>query len=516
MQRLWDEQEARDAAEAALRRSSRARKPRTFFGDSQFPSQSQDLSEEEVSDPEEDGCDPEEYGYTPLAVRRAPRARKPRKFFGDSQFPSQSQDDSKEQDEEEEEEEEEDKEDAAVEVSFDEEMENEGPARAPLSPSAEEDEEDDERVEAPAEEDEEEEDDEMWYVGGTQAFPDAPPGDSEEDADEDDDAAADDDDAPLPPMDDDDDDGRLNEAADVVRSKNSWTGPLPEIGCPKCRFAAKGCGRCRAIRAHAEFGTPLPWGGTVRVGTNVRGRGRSARAPTPAPRSASAKKRKGRSAPAASVRRVRFDDDAPGGRLTSIVPASAGKRRRLLAPAPGSSGRRRGRPPSFAAREALSSPREKEAIRRRRGGFPATSSVFSGMTFLLSGLPARDDVEELTRLIEDAGGTVCREVPPPAPETPPAALDFDAYAPSQDVGAPMRRSSVGRATRVVTPKPGRTLKCLYAAAVGAPMCTPEWVRASLDAGRPLSPARRPRARCSRAATRTTTGVSASEYSRGPW
>ena len=59
------------------------------------------------------------------------------------------------------------------------------------------------------------------------------------------------------------------------------------------------------------------------------------------------KKRKGRSAPAASVRRVRFDDDAPGGRLTSIVPASAGKRRRLLAPAPGSSGKRRGRPPSF-------------------------------------------------------------------------------------------------------------------------------------------------------------------------
>lgn len=113
------------------------------------------------------------------------------------------------------------------------------------------------------------------------------------------------------------------------------------------------------------------------------------------------------------------------------------------------------------------------------------------MTFLLSGLPARDDVEELTRLIEDAGGTVRREVPPPAPETPPAALDFDAYAPSQDVGAPMRRSSAGRATRVVTPKPGRTLKCLYAAAVGAPMCTPEWVRASLDAGRPLSPASSP-------------------------
>ena len=133
------------------------------------------------------------------------------------------------------------------------------------------------RVEAPAEEEEEEDDDdEMWYVGGTQAFPDAPPGDSEEDADEDDAAAADDDDAPLPPMDDDDDDdGRLNEATGVVRSNQTWTGPLPEIGCPKCRFAAKGCGRCRAIRAHAEFGTPLPWGGTVRVGTNVRGRGRA-------------------------------------------------------------------------------------------------------------------------------------------------------------------------------------------------------------------------------------------------
>ena len=267
----------------------RARGSPHVFGDSQFPSQSQDLSEEEVSDPEEDGrdpeedgCDPEEDGYTPLAVRRAPRARKPRKFFGDSQFPSQSQDDSKEQDEEEEEEEDdEDEEDAVVEVSSDEEMENEGPARASLSPLAEEDEEDDERVEAPAEEEEEDDDDdEMWYVGGTQAFPDAPPGDSEEDADEDDAAAAADDDAPLPPMDDDDDDdGRLNEATGVVRSNHSWTGPLPEIGCPKCRFAAKGCGRCRAIRAHAEFGTPLPWGGTVRVGTNVRGRGRSARRP---------------------------------------------------------------------------------------------------------------------------------------------------------------------------------------------------------------------------------------------
>ena len=140
---------------------------------------------------------------------------------------------------------------------------------------------------------------------------------------------------------------RLNEATGVVRSNHSWTGPLPEIGCPKCRFAAKGCGRCRAIRATPSLAPPLPWGGTVRV-RHERPRTRTKRArPTPAPRSASAKKRKGRSAPAASVRRVRFDDDAPGGRLTSIVPASAGKRRRLLAPAPGSSGKRRGRPPSF-------------------------------------------------------------------------------------------------------------------------------------------------------------------------
>ena len=285
MQRLWDEQEARDAAEAALRRSSRARKPRTFFGDSQFPSQSQDLSEEEVSDPEEDGCDPEEDGcdpeedgYTPLAVRRAPRARKPRKFFGDSQFPSQSQDDSKEQDEEEEEEDDEDEEDAVVEVSSDEEMENEGPARASLSPLAEEDEEDDERVEAPAEEEEEEDDDdEMWYVGGTQAFPDAPPGDSEEDADEDDAAAADDDDAPLPPMDDDDDDdGRLNEATGVVRSNHSWTGPLPEIGCPKCRFAAKGWSLPRDSRARRVWHpSPVGWHRSCR---HERPRTRTARA----------------------------------------------------------------------------------------------------------------------------------------------------------------------------------------------------------------------------------------------
>jgi hypothetical protein len=81
---------------------------------------------------------------------------------------------------------------------------------------------------------------------------------------------------------------------------------------------------------------------------------------------------------------------------------------------------------------------------------------------------------------------LCRyaEVPPPKTPAP--------FTPSPPAGAPMERPTApGLHTRVITPKPGRTLKCLYAAAVGAGVVTPEWVHASLDAGRALSPASTP-------------------------
>ena len=82
------------------------------------------------------------------------------------------------------------------------------------------------------------------------------------------------------------------------------------------------------------------------------------------------------------------------------------------------------------------------------------------------------------------------EMPPPPPETP------DNFTSSPEVGArmsqfaaPPRRARVRM--RVITPKPGRTLKHLYAAAVGAPLLKPDWITASLDAGRALSPASTP-------------------------
>ena len=50
---------------------------------------------DDVSDPEsKEAKATQETGTTPLARRRAPRRKKPRKFFGDSQYPSQSQGDS--------------------------------------------------------------------------------------------------------------------------------------------------------------------------------------------------------------------------------------------------------------------------------------------------------------------------------------------------------------------------------------------------------------------------------------
>ena len=37
-------------------------------------------------------------------------------------------------------------------------------------------------------------------------------------------------------------------------SKDERERPLPPLGCPKCRYAVKGCGRCRTIRENAENG----------------------------------------------------------------------------------------------------------------------------------------------------------------------------------------------------------------------------------------------------------------------
>jgi len=489
VQRLWDEKEARDAAGAAERRSQRARKPRTFFGDSQFPSQSQgdaeeddddaeesDDDREDLSDPEEDSEEEKSDGETgtkPLAKRRAPRLRKPRKFFGDSQFPSQSQGDEEEEEE------------AAEDDDSDEGSE----------------EEDDEALEIC----ESDEDEAPWYVGGTQAVP-----ETRGDADEDEDA-------PLPPMrdedegsdDDDETDARGSDPprpakrarrasariagvpkpkAKTPKSKTpksktpakrgkmnpEWRGPLPRLGCPKCRHAANGCGRCRAIRAHAEFGTPLPW----RAKTVGGARGAPASAP-PATRGG---------------RRVRFDDASEKSEGRRVSGSGGAKRRRVSAAATRSSLSSMAASATHSRRASVSfalalaagrlptdgtvSPASRRRLRR-------VSGVFEGTTFLLSGIPSKEEVDELTELLETRGGAVRRDVPPPPP--PSALQSADLYQPSQDVGAPMRRAArAGERTRVVTPAAGRTLKCLYAAAVGAPLVSPDWVRACADAGEALA------------------------------
>ena len=527
MQKLWDEKEARDAEGAARRRSRRARKPRAFFGDSQFASQDaeadaeaddDDAVEESDGDEEEDLSDPEtdseeeersedgllaETGTTPLAVRRAPRLRKPRTFFGDSQFPSQ---------------------DAQADAEADEDSDADSDAAA---------EEDDEALEIC----ESDEDEAPWYVGGTQAFP-----ETRADADD----AADDEDAPLPPMRDEDvgrDEGTSDDGSDEAtallaspprarrvsarvaavrtpaakrtpeskkakkaktpatrnrklpvaerRGNPEWRGPLPRLGCPKCRHAANGCGRCRAIRAHAEFGTPLPWRAkTVGGGGGARG----------APASAPPATRGGR--------RVRFEDKSgtPDGPASGSGSAGAKRRRVSAAAAARSSlssmaasaapsrrasaasardalaGRTPSRPLALASRRTSDGGAASPASRRRHRH---VSGLFQGLTFLLSGIPSKAQVDELTELLETRGGVVRGDVPPPAA---PRVASAEAYEPSQDVGAPMRRplDAPGANTRVLTPAFGRTLKCLYAAAVGAPLITPDWAFDSADAGEALA------------------------------
>ena len=547
MQRLWDAKEARDAADSQARRSGRDRVPRKFFGDSQFPSQSQgdsDVQEEDGASDEEDGddvSDPEskeakatqETGTTPLARRRAPRRKKPRKFFGDSQYPSQSQGDS--------------------------EMRDAAPDEPDTNSDENDDDEDADDDNGTLEICESDEDEAPWYVGGTQAVPETGGWSDDDDSDEE---------AP-PPMDDDDDENG-DEASDKeaedapaplpakrarrasarvpgsaapktaklvektsaatlagipkpkgqTKSKGNghtkgyqnWKGPLPIFGCPKCRHAQNGCGRCKAIRAHAEFGTPLPW----RLKTVGGSCGSGGAGLSQSPRSASligpitltvcsytlretdvfffivSGRVLPSSAPAAlGVKKckVRFHDEnvSEGAKKGSGSFGSVGtKRRRTSAVAVRSSisslptaatGSAKKRKSHFESKVSNETP---DVVRRRA---PRASFVFHGLTFLISGLPSKQAVDDLTDLIETHGGVVRIDVPPPAATRQIAPEN--AYQPSQDVGAPMvdgRRTAPGRNTRVITPAAGRTLKCLYAAAVGAPLLTPDWVRDSVDTG----------------------------------
>ena len=158
------------------------------------------------SQSEEDGEEVQEAGAARTRTQRARRSDwKTRQFFGDSQFPPRSPGDDEDDVEEEE------PENAAV--SDDD------------APAADADEED-------ADADEED----AWYVGGTQAFPDM---------------------SPLPEEDDDEED------ADAPAPNDK---PLTPLGCSKCRYASKGCGRCRTMRQCDIDGTPYPWSAAARGG----------------------------------------------------------------------------------------------------------------------------------------------------------------------------------------------------------------------------------------------------------
>ena len=110
---------------------------------------------------------------------------------------------------------------------------------------------------------------------------------------------------------------------------------------------------------------------------------------------------------------------------------------------------------------------------------------------LLTGAPPfdGDDLVAVTRMQVSVD-------PPPLPDTLPEALRaFVSKMIAKDRDQRYQSAEEARLaleTMVVTPKPGRTLKCLFAAAIKAPVLTPEWVLASIDAGRALSPASSPR------------------------
>jgi hypothetical protein len=116
------------------------------------------------------------------------------------------------------------------------------------------------------------------------------------------------------------------------------------------------------------------------------------------------------------------------------------------------------------------------------GKKPKRSSTFADLTFYLSGF-GRDESASLAELISRNGGVVESQIPDPTAPAP--------FTPSPPAGAPCVDPDPAEYTRVVTPAAGRTLKCLYASAIGAPLVTPAWVKESVKALKALSPGSTP-------------------------
>ena len=237
-------------------------------------------------------------------------------------------------------------------------------------------------------------------------------------------------------------------------------------------------------------GTPYPWSAAARGGRGggapaSAGRGRGRGRGRGAASSASAKRS---SAASGAARRVRFagdgEDPGVGGRLSLRTPSSARRPKKFLRRSQ-SSGKKRGRPPAAAAERAV----EEEAPSSKKRAKPKPrSSTFADLTFYLSGF-GRDESAALAELIVRNGGVVESQIPSPGD-----GQTLEPFTPSPPAGAPQPVApDPADYTRVVTPTSmGRTLKCLYASAIGAPVVTPAWVREAAATGNPsLSPSRTP-------------------------
>ena len=382
--------------------------------------------------------DREEVQQAGVARTRAQRARrsdwKTRQFFGDSQFPPRSPGDDEEDVEEEEPE-------IAI-VSDDD------------APVVEEDEEDEEDADADGED--------AWYVGGTQAFPDMSPLPEEEEDEED---------ADAPPPNDK---------------------PLTPLGCSKCRYASKGCGRCRTMRQCDMDGTPYPWSAAARregaeggrapaSAGRGRGRGRGRGAPS----SASAKR-----SSAAIIRLaagpVRGRRRGPRRRRPAQPPhAVVGEATQKVSEAFSVLGQETG--PTARRRRRASRRRRSAELEEARQAQAALVHLRRPHLLPLRIRPRR--VRALAELIVRNGGVVESQIPSPGD-----GQTLEPFTPSPPAGAPQPVApDPADYTRVVTPTSmGRTLKCLYASAIGAPVVTPAWVREAAATGNPsLSPSRTP-------------------------
>ena len=207
-------------------------------------------------------------------------------------------------------------------------------------------------------------------------------------------------------------------------------GPLPpgfKLGCPKCRYAQNGCGRCRK-RAETQIAA-------AKRDLELQ------QAASPLPKKG-AKGQQLVEAPAAAGRSVSAAKTAKAAPPTTT--------RRLSAPVA----------PLHIASGAVDASTSKTAV-----------GPLQGMCFLVSGSgsDAKESKGSVEELIISLGGRVLSDIPDPLALQPsPAARRL-----SHDLRNPVLPPTVHA---VVADKLSRRAKCIYAAIKGIPIVNPAWLK----------------------------------------